>query len=215
MSCLSRYAVATATLLFGATAFLAAQTGDILTEAEADLLREEQDPGRRIEVYLNLSQSRLDRFESFRQQPANPQYDYGSYLEDLLVQYIGVNEELKNWIEHQHQRSGDMRRGLRALLERGPQQLAMLRRAQQSPDEYASDYEQSLKDAIDQLTDMLDGATRALAEQEKKLGQLKQQEKEAERLVRERAKEEAKRSKDEKKLRKRQGKTRVPAQEEE
>jgi len=197
------------------TALLAGQTGEILTEAEADLLREEQEPARRIEVYLNLTQARLDRFETFRQKPAHPQYDYGGYLEELLVEYIGVNEELKNWIEYQHARGGDMRQGLRALLERGAQQLATLWRIQQSPDEYASDYEQSLKDALDQLTDLLEGGTRALAEQVKKLGELKQQEKEVERLAKQRAKEEAKRAKEERKLRKREGKTRVPAQEDE
>jgi len=187
-----------------------AQKGEILTEAEQNQLREEQDPAARIGIYLDFAQARLDRFDSFRKKPGDPRYDNAGYLDDLLGEYIGLNEELKNWIEYQYQHDGDMRRGLRGLLERGPQQLAALRQIQQSPDAYAPQYTSSLRDAIDQLADTLDGATRALADQEKKFGQLQREEKAATRLAKERVKAEAKRTKEEKKLRKQQGKRGVP-----
>jgi hypothetical protein len=187
-------------------AWSAAQTGAALTQEEEERVRETQDPGERIVVYLDLLQDRLSRFDSFRHKPDDPKYDHAGYLQDLLADYISLNEEMKNWIEYHYEHSGDMRPGLRALLERAPQQLVMLRGIQASSDPYSGHYADSLRDAIDQLTDALDGATRALADQTKKFGEMKRQEKEERRLAKERAKEESKRTKEEKKLRKRQGK---------
>jgi hypothetical protein len=188
------------------------QRGATLSEEEENKVREAQDPGDRIVVYLDLLQARLDRFESYRNRPADPRYDYPAYLDALLVEYIALNDELKNWITFQYQGNQDMRRGLRALLERGPKQLGQLRQAQQLPGAHATAYAASLQDAIDQLTDTVDGATRALADQEKKFVEQKREEKAAARLSKERAKEETRRAKEEKKLRKRLGKGKVPGE---
>src|SRR5439155_38525 len=136
----------------------------VLTDDEEDKLREEQDPAKRIELYLAFAQDRLDRFVNFRSKPADPNYDTGEYLDRLLGEYVAVDDELKDWIEYQYGRSGDMRAGLRALLERGPRQLEQLRQVQQAPDAFARDYASSLRDAIDDLTDTLDGASKALAD---------------------------------------------------
>ena len=204
-----------ALLLIVSPARARAQTGAPLSDDEADKLREAQDPGERIGVYLELMQVRLDRFENFRRQPADPKYDNAAYLDDLLGEYIALNEELKNWIEYQYQHQGDMRSGLQKLLERGPRQLATLRGVKETPDSSASRYADSLHDAIDQLSDTLDGATQALADQQKKFGEMKREEKAAAQAAKDRAKEEKKRSKEEKKLRKRQGKSRVPGESDE
>ena len=197
-------------LLVMPAVLLWAQKGATLTEEEENKLREAQDPAERIEVYLGFSQARLDRFDDFRRKPADPQYDNGAYLDQLLDQYIAVNDELKNWIEFQYQRHGDMRRGLRALLKTGPKQLEEFRRIQQSPDTFAAAYGNALRDAIDQLTDLIDGGTKAFGDQGKQLGELQRKEKAAVRLSKERRKEEGKRNKEEKKLRKRQHKGGVP-----
>jgi hypothetical protein len=208
-SSLGRLGLSLALVLL-ASGTLAAQSGARLNEEEEDKLREAQEPGQRILAYLDFLQDRLSRFESFRHRPDDPKYNYAGYLDDLMGEYIAINEEMKNWIQYQYEHSGDMRGGLRALLDRGPQQLVTLRAIQSSPDPYTSKYGDSLRDAIDQLSDTLDGATRALAGQEKKFGELMKQEKEDKRLAKERAKEEAKRTKQEKKLRKRHEKGRVP-----
>jgi hypothetical protein len=191
---------------------LRGQTGANLDEDEQDKLREAQEPAERIGVYLDLLQTRLDRFETHRRNPADPRYDTGSYLDDQLVDFIALNDELKNWIELQFERGGDMRPGLRALLERGARQLTELRGVQQSPGPLASQFGDSLRDAIDQLSDTLDGATKALAEQEKKFGQLKREEKAEVKASKERLKEERQRTKQEKKLRKQQRKAKVPGE---
>ena len=177
-----------------------------LSDEEEDKLREEQDPGKRIELYLDFAQDRLSQFDQFRQKPADPKYDTGGYLDKLLGQYIALQDELKNWIQYQYDRRGDMRSGLRTLLDRGPRQLEQLQHIQQEPDRFVSDYRVSLRDAIDNLTDMLDGATTALNSQVKKFGEIKRQEKVEDQQAKQAAKDEKKRIKEEEKLRKKERK---------
>ena len=184
---------------------------EFLTEEEQDKLREAQDPSDRVQLYVDFEQVRLERFETFRSKPDDPKYDMGGYLDGLLVQFIGLNEELKNWIDDQYQRNGDMRKGLHAALEKGAIQLEQLRRAQQAPDPNAPAYADSLRDAIEDLTDTLDGASKAMGGQEKKFGALKRQEKADAQESKERVKEEKKRTREEEKLRKKERKSGVPA----
>jgi hypothetical protein len=187
-----------------------AQKPDYISDEEEDKIREAQEPSDRIELYLTLAQSRLDRIEEFRSKPMDPQYDNGAYIDHLLDEYISLTDDLKNWIQDQYDRRGDMRKGLRKVLETGPKQLHDLGRIQASPDAYAADYVKSLGDAKDDLTDALDGATKALAEQVKIFGELKSETAEAQ-SEKDRTKEEKKRSKEEDKLRKKEQKQAPPA----
>jgi len=192
-----------------------AQKPDFLSDEEEDKIREAQEPSERIELYLTLAQSRLDRIEGFRSKPMDPQYDNGAYIDHLLDEYISLTDEMKNWIQDQYDRRGDMRRGLRKVLEIGPKQLHDLGRIQASPDAYAADYAKSLADAKDDLTDALDGATKALTEQVKMFGELKSDEKSDAQSEKDRTKEEKKRSKEEEKLRKKEQKQAQPSDKDE
>jgi len=187
------------------------QKPDYISDEEEDKIREAQEPSERIEVYLTLTQSRLDRIEEFRSKPTDPQYDNGAYIDHLLDEYISLTDDLKNWIQDQYDRRGDMRKGLRKVLEMGPKQLNDLRRIQESPDAYATDYAKSLRDAKDDFTDALDGATKALGDQVKIFGELKSDEKADAQSEKERTKEEKKRTKEEEKLRKKERKQAPPA----
>jgi hypothetical protein len=192
-----------------------AQKPDYVSDEEEDKIRDAQEPSERIEVYLTLAQSRLDRIQEFRSKPMDPQYDNGAYIDHLLDQYISLTDDLKNWIQDQYDRRGDMREGLRKVLEMGPKQLHDLRRIQESPDAYAADYVKSLRDAQDDFTDALDGATKALGDQVKMFGELKREEKADAQAEKARMKEEKKRSKEEEKLRKKQRKQNPPEEDEE
>ncbi len=199
--------VATATLLAVLPGFVPlgqGQTPNVLTEEEEQKVREAQDPSDRIELYLTIAQARLERFEEFRRKPADPESDRSSSLDSILGQFISVNDEMKDWIDYHYQRGGDMRRGLRMLLDRGPRQLEQLRRIETAPDAYAADYRDTLRAAVEDLNDTLDGATRALGEQQKKFAAEKRDEKKAAEAAKQRRKEEGKRAKEEKKLRKRE-----------
>jgi septal ring factor EnvC (AmiA/AmiB activator) len=173
---------------------LLAQKGDFLSDEEEDALRDAQDPGLRIEVYLKLEQARLEHIEGDRDKPAE--------IHTLLSQYISLNEEMKNWIQDQYDHHGDMRKGLRALLEQGPQQLDALKQIGMWPESANSVYERDLRDATDSMTDALDGGTKAFADQQKMFGQLKREQKIEARETKEKIKEEKKRNKEEEKLRK-------------
>ena len=188
-----------------------AQKPDYLSDEEEDKVRDAQEPSERIVVYLTLAQSRLDRIEDFRSKPMDPQYDNGAYIDHLLNEYISLTGDLKNWIQDQYDRRGDMRRGLQKVLEMGPKQLDMLRRIQESPDKYAADYAKSLREAKEDFADALDGATKALGDQVKMFGELKREEKAEAQSEKVRTKEEKKRSKEEEKLRKKERKQNPPS----
>jgi hypothetical protein len=190
------------------------QKPDYLSDEEEDKIREAQDPSERIEVYLTLAQSRLDRIQEFRSKPMDPQYDNGAYIDHLLDEYISLTDDLKNWIQDRYDRRLDMRKGLHKVLEMGPKQLHDLGQIQDSPDAYAADYAKSLRDAKDDFTDALDGATKALGDQVKTFGELKTDEKADARAEKERMKEEKKRSKEEEKLRKKERKENPPDEDE-
>jgi len=187
-----------------------AQKPDYVSDEEEDKIRDAQEPSERIEVYLALAQSRLDRIEEFRSKPMDPQYDNGAFIDHLLDQYISLTDDLKNWIQDQFDRGGDMRKGLRKFLEMGPKQLDDLRRIQESHDDYSAEYARSLRDAKDDVTDALDGATKALGEQVKTLGELKRDEKAEAQSQKDRIKEEKKRNKEEEKLKKKEQKQNPP-----
>jgi len=191
------------------------QKGDYLSEEEADQVREAQEPSQRIEVFLSLAQVRLERLEDFRNRPPDPDHDIAGYLDKQLDQYIRITDELKNWIQDHFDSHDDMRAGLQKFLEVGPKQIDKLRHIQQSPDRYAAQYGKSLNDALDDFTDALDGASKALSAQSKLFGELKRQEKADAQTIKNREKEEKKRVKEEEKLRKKEHQTGVPADKDE
>jgi hypothetical protein len=181
-----------------------AEKADYLSDDEVDELREAQTPSARIEKYLSFAQTRLTRFDDYRNRPPSPDYDIPSYLDTQLDQYIRITDVLKDWIEDHFDRRDDMRAGLKTFLDSGPHQLEQLRHIEQTPDPYAAAYRKSLGDAIDDFTDALDGATKALSEQSKLFGELKREEKADSQTVKDREKEEKTRTKDEEKLRKKE-----------
>lgn len=184
-----------------------AQQRASLSESETDKLRDTQDPGERIKLYLDFMQTRLLTFENYRSRPEDPQYRTGKFLDEVLGQYVELDDELKDWIQFQYNRDGDMRGGLRALLDRAPRQLEELKHAQQTPDPYTARYSENLANAVADVEDTLSGATAAFSGQVKKFGELKQNEKEEKKATQAEAKEEKKRIKEEEKLRKREQKS--------
>lgn len=186
-----------------------------LTQEEQDRIRDAQDASSRIEVYLDLAAARLERFNAIRLAPRDPSdpTDRAATVDQILSQYISLDDELKRWIEDQYSTGHDMRKGLRTLIDVVPKQLALLTQAQQTPDRYAETYRSSLQDALADLNDTLNGATQALAEQEKKLGQLKREEIADAKAAKQSTKDEKKRQKEEEKLRKKKDQKGVPEDE--
>lgn len=186
--------------------YVRAQDHGYLTQSEVDKLRDAQDPSQRIKVYLSFEQDRLNRVEAAIE--SNGDVRVG--IDELLDQYISIDNELKDWIQYQYNHDGDMRKGLRSLLDDGPRQLEILRHIQSSPGPDARAYASSLKDAIADMDDTLNGATQALAVQQKKFPEMKKNAKvEAHELKKER-KQQAKLNKKERKMRKKHRKHHNP-----
>jgi hypothetical protein len=181
-----------------------AQKPDFLSEDEADELRDAQGASERIEKYMAFAQVRVERFDDFRNRRPDPEYDIPGYLNTQLDQYIHITDVLKDWIEDHFDRRDDMRAGLKKVLEIGPHQLEVLRHAEESRDSYSDAYHKSLDDAIEDFSDALDGATKALSEQTKMFGELKQEEKADAQTVKARQKDEQKVTHQEEKLRKKE-----------
>ena len=186
-----------------------------LTQEEQDRIRDAQDPSDRIAIYLELAGERLERFNAIRQAPADASEvaDRSATLDQILSQYIALDDELKNWIQDQFDTAHDMRKGLRGLIEVAPKQLALLNQVQQTPDRYFTDYQSSLRDAIADLNDTLNGATQALAEQEKRWGALKREERADARAAKQAVQDEKRHQKQEQKLRKKQDQKGIPEDE--
>jgi hypothetical protein len=182
----------------------------VLSAAEVDRLRDAQDPGERIKVYLDLEQARLTRFDDFRKRPPDPRYDVAGYLSKILQQYVQLDDEMKDWIDLQFEHNEDMRKGLKVLVEEGPRQLQELQHAQDDRDPYSAQYSGDLEDAIADMQDTIEGGTKALSLQNKKFGELKREEKTTVRNSKQMVKEEKKRMKEEKKLRKKEQKKAPP-----
>ncbi|MGH9374876.1 MAG: hypothetical protein ACRD1J_01765 [Terriglobia bacterium] len=185
---------------------LLAQQHASLSEAETEKLRDTQDPGKRIEVYLEFMQTRLTQFDSDRSQPPAPPDKTGKLLDPLLVQYVQLDDEMKDWIQYQYNRDADMRGGLRALLGSGSKQLEELRHAEQASGANSAPYANDLQNAIADLEDTLNGGTQALAQQNKRLGELKPGSKAAVQASATAVKKEKKRIKEDEKLRKKERK---------
>jgi hypothetical protein len=186
-----------AMLLAPAALHLFAQDHDFLTPAEVDKLRDAQDPSERIKVFVSFQQERLGRVAVASESNGDSQDN----VDDLLNQYISIDNELKDWIQYQFDHDGDMRKGLRVLLDEGPKQLEMLRHIQSAPVAAASDYSNSLRDAIADMNDTLDGATQALAAQQKKFPEMAESAKTETRELKKERKEQEKLNKKEREMR--------------
>lgn len=192
---------------------LHSESGDFLTEDEIDQIRETQDPSQRIGLYLSFAQTRLERIDDYRERPVDPEVDIAGYLDKQFDQYIRITDELKNYVQDQYDRRNDMRAGLKKFVEEGPYQLEQLRHMEANPDAYAAGYHRALNDALEDFSDGLDGASKALSEQSKLFGELKREEKVDAQAAKEREKDEKKRAKEEKKLRKKEHEKGAPTDE--
>ena len=183
-----------------------------LSQEELERVRDSQDPSDRIVAYLQFAGARLARFSELRLAPADARdrAERAATLDQLLSEYTALDDELKNWIQDQYDSAHDMRKGLRALIEQAPKQLAALSAVEHSPDQYAGDYGPSLHDAVRDLQDTIDGATQALAAQEKKFGQMKREEVADAKAAKEATADEKKRLKQEHKLHKKETKQGIP-----
>lgn len=194
---LSRLSAGLAVLIVLAPVCAHAKDKHYLTSAEVKKLRNAQDPSERIKVYLSFERDRLGQMEVAGQSNGDVRVGFN----ELLNQYISIDNEMKDWIQYQYDHDGDMRKGLRSLLSQGPKQLEALRHFQREGGPEAKKNARILKDAIADMNDTLNGATEALAAQEKKFPAMKENAKVEAHALKKEQKEQKKLNKKERKLR--------------
>lgn len=180
---------------------LVAQVGhDPLTSSEADQIREAADnPAKRLALFLQFAQSRLDQFQNKR---SGNDFDRADRMHQALQEYSGILEELDDNVDElvAGHVTGEMQgkipkaeKPLRSMIDAETKMLASLQTIQStsSPADL-SIYRYELTDCLDATRDSLKNARQGLVqakqrEEEQKRGkkQKRQQEKDEEKALHE------------------------------
>ncbi|MBI4458647.1 MAG: hypothetical protein HY648_01140 [Acidobacteria bacterium] len=151
--------------LFSAVPTLAAE--DFLTTQEVDAVRDAQDPPKRIVLYLDFAQRRLD---AVRTNLASRKSDFGKAVQKNLREYALILEALDTAIEDARERRVPLDKPLAEVERRGGEFLKFLQglRAKSSPG--WSDYRFTLEEAVamteDEIADARKGSFPEVQERE-------------------------------------------------
>lgn len=136
---------------------------DYLTSDEADKVRDIQDPGPRIKLYLSFAEDRLKKFD-YEQGRTAPETDRGAILNGLLNGYDGCVEDAADEIDEAKDRQMNIHPELKLLESKGKDFLAELQKIDKAKGPNYEDYSDTLQDAIDDTKDAISDAQSALKE---------------------------------------------------
>lgn len=134
---------------------------DFLTEHEVDLIREAQEPGKRIETYLHFA---LLRLELIKQKLAVEAPGRSVEIHRNLEEYSQIVDAIDMVIDDALVREVDLTKGIELLTTQEKEFLAALENIEQNPAEDHWRYEFALADAIDITKDSLELAKDDLGE---------------------------------------------------
>jgi hypothetical protein len=147
-----------------ARAFAAPQgRKDYLTDAEADKIRERQNPGDRIKLYLSFAEDRLKKFQ-YELTRTVPEAHRGDILNGLMNGYSGCFDDAAGEIDEAKDRQLNIHPELKLLESKGKEFLAALQRIEDAKGPDFDDYSDTLEDAIDGTKDAVSEAHQALKE---------------------------------------------------
>ncbi|HEV2205821.1 MAG TPA: hypothetical protein VGR36_04745 [Candidatus Acidoferrales bacterium] len=136
---------------------------DYLSSDEADKIRDIQDPGARIKLYLTFAEDRLKKFD-YEQARTAPETDRGAILNGLLNGYDGCVEDAADEIDEAKDRQMNIHPELKLLESKGKDFLAELQKIDKAKGPNYDDYNDTLQDAIDDTKDAISDAQSALKE---------------------------------------------------
>lgn len=136
---------------------------DYLTSDEADKIRENQDPGARIKLYLSFAEDRLKKFD-YEQARTAPETDRGAILNGLLNGYDGSIEDAVNEIDEAKDKQMNVHPELKMLESKSKDFLAELQKIDKAKGPNYDDYNDTLHDAIDDTKDAISDTQSALKE---------------------------------------------------
>jgi len=133
---------------------------DYLSEGEADKIRDEQDPGERIKLYMLFAQDRLDKFEYELNRPQH-EAQYDDILNSLMNGYVGCVDDAADQIDAAQEKQIDIRAAIKDMKEKDTAFLAKLEKFDQASGSDFEAYRYTLEDAIEGTKEAINDASDA------------------------------------------------------
>jgi len=141
---------------------------DVLTPAEIDQLRDAaQQPELRLKLYLKFSRQRLDAVDQARTDLKIT--NHGEEIHERLQDFLDLYDELNENIDTYADRTADIRKVLKTIIEADTEfqaKLRALRDASATKPEDAKQYEFILTNALETLDASVEDHRQLLSEQE-------------------------------------------------
>lgn len=151
---------------------------DPLNEKEVDQLRETAiEPEKRLKLMVDFTKARMVAIEQLRSDPKMAK-DRSRKIHDLLEDVASLVDEVDDNVQNYSERSADLRKPLKQVVEMDSDFQAKLRELKAAADDpknvdEAADYKFSLEDAIDSVNRSADATRRLLEEQNVKFAKKK------------------------------------------
>ncbi|MCH7979570.1 MAG: hypothetical protein IH935_11435 [Acidobacteria bacterium] len=119
--------------------------GEFLSTGEIDQVRDAQEPAKRIILYLEFAQRRLD---AVMQNLASPKAKSGRTIRKNLQEYIDILDALEGSVENGRERRARIDKSLKEMEKRTAKYLGYLESLQAGSQKNLSDYQFTLEEAI-------------------------------------------------------------------
>lgn len=136
---------------------------DFLSPAEADKVRDAQDPNERIKLFLDFAADRLKKLQ-YELHLTTPQVNKKELLNGLLDSYSGCIDEAADRVQDGQQHGAKIRPAIKDMEKRAKEFLETLKTVEGAHGPDLASYKDSLDDAIAGTQDAVDEAAKASKE---------------------------------------------------
>jgi len=167
-----------ATLLISAPLWPQVHERDPLTDKEVDQLRETAvEPEKRLKLMVDFTRARMATVDQLRSDP-KPAKDRGTKIHDLLEDVSSLVDEIDDNVENYNERSADLRKPLRDIVQLDSEFQAKLRELRAYMEDpkntrEADDYKFAVEDVTESVNQSADSSRKLLDEQNAKFAKKK------------------------------------------
>jgi hypothetical protein len=134
-----------------AAALPACAQDDYLTDGETAAIRDQQEPDKRLILYMDFAERRLD---AVKQALASAKKDAGDAARKMLTEYVHIMEDVDSTLEDARDRRVPLTKALKDIETRGKEYLTYLGSLNESSPGW-KDYEYTVAEARDMTRDEL------------------------------------------------------------